>query len=266
MREVLPNIFVGNSLDALSKRELQDVGVELIICAARDHPCEFRDSLDYLEFPLLDDETDNVLLYIDSAYQHIKQVKGKVLIHCVQGVSRSVAIITGFLMKRDRLTFDEAYEIIVHAYPEARIADNFAQQLRDYASIYLWDMGLNSQPHRLFRMKNAISGDKQCDVTSVKSRFLCRKCRFSLFLDVHVIPDSGENHRIECMDWMKQQVDGSLKGPLCCPGCSAKLGEFNWMGLMGEYNDPAFMITRSKVDEMPLTTSFKGEEFPKTRY
>jgi len=228
--------------------------------------------MDYVEYPLLDNELDNVLLYVDDCFRQVSRRLGKgerVLIHCVQGVSRSVALVTAFVMRYNFSSFDQAYATVTSRYSDANIADNFKRQLVEYGSVLMWDMSLNTQAHRLFRLKNGMRNPETSPVRAVEEaqyRYLCRKCRVCLFLDVHVIPVPCENYRIECMEWMKMQVESCREGSLNCCGCGAKVGQFNWIGFAGLYEIPGFVITKSKVDQMPLVSSFAGTAFPKTLF
>lgn len=271
MHEIEPALFVGDTRDAMAITVLQNRNIKLIVVAARDHPAPFIGSFEYLLCPLVDDETDDVLLYVDHAAACIKNTiesGGAVLVHCVQGVSRSVAIIAGYIMKRSSLSFTEAYASLCAKYPSANIADNFRVQLTDYASLYGWDMSLKTLAHRRYRTRNRIQASHDCESPDAVSeyRFTCRKCRRSLFLDDQCIEEDHGNYKIECMEWMSLQVDAGTEGPLVCPSCGQKVGHFNWCGMLGDFDNPVFAVTGSKVDKMPVSCGFKGEAFPKTRY
>lgn len=214
-----------------------------------------------------------MLHYVDDCYLQVSSRLGtgnRVLIHCAQGVSRSVSLVTAFLMRSNMVPFRDAYMEVKRRYPEANIADNFTMQLEEYGTRMMWDMSLNTQPHRLFRLKYDIRNPHLCNSQSptetAQYRFLCRKCRSCLFLDVHVVPIPYENYRVECMQWMTEEIDSSKEGALLCYGCKGKVGQFNWKGLADNNALPGFVITKSKVDQMPLTSSYVGEGFPKTRF
>jgi dual specificity phosphatase 12 len=74
------------------------------------------------EFLLLEDNAQTDLLSIlDEAYTFINdalkpneegKVEGKVLVHCLQGISRSGAVIMGYVMKELNLGYDEALELV----------------------------------------------------------------------------------------------------------------------------------------------------------
>jgi dual specificity phosphatase 12 len=272
MRNVYLNIFLGDTHDAHSFENLTQNNVKTIVNCARNHPRVFETHFEYIYFPLIDDETDNVLLYVDEACLRIES-GNNVLVHCVHGVSRSVAIVTAYLMKKEQLGFEEAYSRIKSVYPTGNMAENFKEQLRLFGDLFRWNMGLNTQVHRLYRARARLTVKESStshDVQSPQFRYTCRKCRCSLFLDTQTVQDakssSSGNSSIECMQWM-ENVDSAVKGPLNCPGCGVKIGHYSWMGLTSEHNEPAFMITDSKVDRMPIQSSFKkGEAFPKTRF
>lgn len=268
MHQVVENVFIGDSEAALSLGNLTHFNIRGVVCAAVDHPRPFGGQIDYSYFPLVDDLNDNVLRYVDDCYVFIRGHVASgtnVLVHCVQGVSRSVALVTGYIMKDKNLSFDEAYSIVTNEYPSANMAENFRDQLDMYGRRFAWDMRLESQEHRIYRTKFSMCiGENQGTITGTTSRFICRKCRQCLFLDMHVVEQDADNRRfcsnilVECMQWMESQVK-EHKGAISCPGCSGKIGSYDWTG-------PHFVITQSKVDEMPLHCRYVGEEHPLTLF
>lgn len=56
--------------------------------------------------------------------------RGGVLVHCFQGKSRSVAIVTGYLMARRGLGFADANDAVRNARPQAKMNVGFAMELR----------------------------------------------------------------------------------------------------------------------------------------
>lgn len=55
---------------------------------------------------------------------------GGVLVHCFQGKSRSVCVVTGYLMSRRQMSFADATAIVREARPRAQMNLGFAAQLR----------------------------------------------------------------------------------------------------------------------------------------
>ena len=46
--------------------------------------------------------------FLDAA----RSAGGKVLVHCVQGVSRSVSVVIAYLIFKEKMNYDEAYEFV----------------------------------------------------------------------------------------------------------------------------------------------------------
>ncbi len=93
-----------------------EVGITHIVNAAGD-ACEnrFPDKIKYLTLYLKDSRGENiecvfydVIDFLDS----VKQQGGKVLVHCVQGISRSVALCISYLICRHGHTYTSALNYI----------------------------------------------------------------------------------------------------------------------------------------------------------
>ncbi|XP_023657435.1 dual specificity protein phosphatase 19 [Paramormyrops kingsleyae] len=87
-------------------------------------------TLNILDLP----ETD-ITSYFHETSQFIDQVKaegGVVLVHCNAGVSRSAAIVIGYLMSREGLAFNAALALVKAARPAIRPNPGFYEQLKDY--------------------------------------------------------------------------------------------------------------------------------------
>lgn len=57
---------------------------------------------------------------------------GVVLVHCNAGVSRAAAVVTGFLMNSERLSFASAFSLVKSARPAACPNSGFVEQLHKY--------------------------------------------------------------------------------------------------------------------------------------
>lgn len=72
---------------------------------------------------------------IEIAYNFINQVVSndqRVLVHCMAGMSRSVSMVTYFLMKKHHLSFDSSFNYIKKQRAIANPNDSFQLQLRNY--------------------------------------------------------------------------------------------------------------------------------------
>ncbi|KAM6259153.1 dual specificity protein phosphatase 19 isoform 2-T2 [Spheniscus humboldti] len=61
-----------------------------------------------------------------------KYKDGVVLVHCNAGVSRAAAVVIGFLMNSERLSFARAFSVVKNARPAACPNPGFMEQLHKY--------------------------------------------------------------------------------------------------------------------------------------
>mmetsp|Transcript_31318 Transcript_31318/g.64909 ORF Transcript_31318/g.64909 Transcript_31318/m.64909 type:complete len:200 (+) Transcript_31318:24-623(+) len=123
--EVVPgSIFVGNHEQANNREMLVTLGVTHVVNASRKDTNPFPDFITYCNCGVTDNsETDiSTLLeisfrFINSAMEH--NSKTVVLVHCSRGVSRSVAIVAGYLMRKFALPFHESIQRIRKNHPAA---------------------------------------------------------------------------------------------------------------------------------------------------
>ncbi|KAF7461453.1 Hypothetical predicted protein [Marmota monax] len=57
---------------------------------------------------------------------------GVVLVHCNAGVSRAAAIVIGFLMNSEEISFTSAFALVKNARPSICPNSGFMEQLRTY--------------------------------------------------------------------------------------------------------------------------------------
>merc|ERR1719229_841725 len=90
---------------------------------------------DYHRVPVGDNATERLLPHFQDAWNFLERVRiredGGVLVHCQQGVSRSVSMVLSYLMKYYRMTFDEALALAKAARKQACPNDGFEAQLRE---------------------------------------------------------------------------------------------------------------------------------------
>ena len=77
-----------------------------------------------------DYDTEDITPYFEETYNFIDSVvKGKLLIHCVLGRSRSFAFLVMYIMKKFRLQFEEANEMVNERRFLGQINLGFEEQL-----------------------------------------------------------------------------------------------------------------------------------------
>jgi len=98
-------IYLGSEVNAKNKIELQSLKIKYVLNVAADSKCFYPNEFTYLQISLADEITQNVLTsfpigidFIDSA----KKDNAAILIHCIQGISRSASFVISYLMRANR--------------------------------------------------------------------------------------------------------------------------------------------------------------------
>uniref|UniRef100_A0AAR2LXJ3 Dual specificity phosphatase 19a n=1 Tax=Pygocentrus nattereri TaxID=42514 RepID=A0AAR2LXJ3_PYGNA len=95
----------------------------------------FQELFVYKTLSILDQPDTDIISYLQECSQFIdkaKAEKGVVLVHCNAGVSRSVSIITGYLMSREGQSFDDAFSLVKSARPASCPNPGFLEQLKNF--------------------------------------------------------------------------------------------------------------------------------------
>ncbi|XP_023377256.1 dual specificity protein phosphatase 12 isoform X1 [Pteropus vampyrus] len=122
------------------------------------------------------------------------------------GVSRSVAVMTAFMMKTDQLTFEKAYENLRTVQPEAKMIEEFERQLKLYQAMGC-EVDTSSAIYKQYRLQKVtekypelrslpqelFAVDPTTGSQGLKDEVLykCRKCRRSLFRSSSILDHSG---------------------------------------------------------------------------
>ncbi|KAL5531501.1 hypothetical protein ACEPAG_4378 [Sanghuangporus baumii] len=144
--EIIPRLYLGDYWDACNEAQLRSLGVTHILSLLETSPPfafaeEYRASLKTMHVPLRDNFRTDIANHLDRTTEFIqkalKDPSSVVLVHCLQGVSRSPAVIAGYLLTTST-DFNSA-ESVLNFLKEKRyiVSPNlaFVSQLNDYATI-----------------------------------------------------------------------------------------------------------------------------------
>jgi hypothetical protein len=158
MSQILPNLYVGSLDDAFDEEFIKDIDV--IVNVASELVLIPRINHEYKYFPLNDDDprenilrvlgiTDlknplkginkgvNLVEYIRSAINN----KKRVLVHCLEGRSRSVVVCILYLIKVHKLKMEDAISIVVNRNKNGTKNDiypEYLNQVKYYVSNQLF--------------------------------------------------------------------------------------------------------------------------------
>ena len=111
---ICDNIFLGNALHATTESTLRSHNITAVVNVSREIPCHFK-GIEYCWIPVDDVKGGSLLKHIDTACEFISSrhcctpdldisssaggSTGNILIHCFMGASRSVAVLTHYLLR-----------------------------------------------------------------------------------------------------------------------------------------------------------------------
>ncbi|XP_055917929.1 dual specificity protein phosphatase 13 isoform X1 [Eupeodes corollae] len=141
--EVYPGIYVGDAAAAKNKVYLRLMGITHVLNTAEG--CRYgqvdtghiyyRDmpTIRYMGFPMMDQPTTDISRYFYVASKFIDNAitsGGKILVHCLVGMSRSATCVLAYLMICRKMTAVEAIRT-VRMRRDIRPNDGFLQQIAD---------------------------------------------------------------------------------------------------------------------------------------
>ncbi|TFK33194.1 protein-tyrosine phosphatase-like protein [Crucibulum laeve] len=126
-------IYMGNLSAALSAEQRYQLGVTHIISVCPD----YSSSNDHhLTISVDDTEYDDLLIHLPKACSFIEgalQCGGRVLVHCVMGISRSATVVAAYLMKSRNMDAATAIRYIKKRRPQVHPNYGFIKQLSTFA-------------------------------------------------------------------------------------------------------------------------------------
>jgi protein-tyrosine phosphatase len=150
--EIEPDIFISGSEVFLYPENITQLGITHLLCVSEDaynesrsginfliEDCEKSPKIDYKCVFMQDNCRENILRpdalpvtleYIHDTLQD-SNVNTKILVYCQMGVSRSVAVVVGYFMWRDSLSYDDALCKIRKNRPKANPNTGFEKSLRE---------------------------------------------------------------------------------------------------------------------------------------
>ncbi|KAK2465863.1 hypothetical protein APHAL10511_001504 [Amanita phalloides] len=131
LTEILHNqLYIGNLSAAMSERHRQSVGVTHILSVCPDYPS--TDAAHHLTIAVHDSEYEDLLIHLPQTCEFIEKalnVGGRVLVHCVMGISRSTTVVAAYLMKSRGMDAMSAIKFIKKARPQVHPNYGFITQL-----------------------------------------------------------------------------------------------------------------------------------------
>ena len=114
MSGIRDHLFIGSWRDIEEPETLRAAGITHVLNVAKEVDPTHHDGLEgfcAMHIPLVDEHRENIVEHLECACNFIDAAKrdgGRVLVHCRRGISRSPAIVVGYLLRQDGFEFDDA--------------------------------------------------------------------------------------------------------------------------------------------------------------
>ncbi|GAP83544.1 putative phosphatases II [Rosellinia necatrix] len=135
--QILPYLYLGPQSTSASEIALAHGITHIISIGCSPSKAQGSKSISYHRLSLLDDPGADITTAVRLAAGIINNAKaladrpGKVLAHCVAGISRSPAVLAGYLIQEEGMSLKEALHILARAKPTVRPNDGFLRQLKE---------------------------------------------------------------------------------------------------------------------------------------
>jgi protein-tyrosine phosphatase len=130
---ILDKLYVGSYQAAQNKQLLQSLKITHILsCLKLESPLYSENDFIQKIIPINDMETEPFYKYFDTCCEFIQEgiQKGAVLVHCLNGVSRSATAILAYMVKIQKMTLEDALKIVQSAKPNVLPNAGFLRQLK----------------------------------------------------------------------------------------------------------------------------------------
>ena len=106
-------LFLGDFTSALDRKWQQENNICHVLTVARG--LNIKVDCKHLVIDVLDDPSDNLLIYFEQMNDFIEQglKKGNVLVHCAAGVSRSASAVIAYIMKKNKWSFNKTRNFVM---------------------------------------------------------------------------------------------------------------------------------------------------------
>ena len=133
--QITEKLFLGNEDTARDKAILNKLNISnILICAEGCEPF-FKDEYKYKIIYIDDAIDENILSWLQEAFEFIDSSEKNIYIHCVMGISRSPSIVIAYLMYKNKMSYEEAYDFVKNKRNVINPNSGFQEQLKKFEKI-----------------------------------------------------------------------------------------------------------------------------------
>ncbi|XP_059162112.1 dual specificity protein phosphatase 1-A-like [Physella acuta] len=136
--EILPHLYLGDVSHSSQRALLEQIGITALLNVSSNCGNLFQSQFKYMNIHINDNMDADLISWfpkIISFIDEVAQENGKVLVHCRMGVSRSATVCIAYIMQKQGLSLDSAFEFVMSRRPIIDPNLNFIQQLQRFETL-----------------------------------------------------------------------------------------------------------------------------------
>lgn len=135
--KILDGVYIGSYKTAMSKTTLTSNGITHILCVGTEMENIYKADYRFMKLDVSDTEDENILFNFDSIFSFIEDGRetGGILIHCYGGISRSPTITIAYLIKKMKMTFEDAFNMVKAIKSDINPNEGFIEKLQTFEKI-----------------------------------------------------------------------------------------------------------------------------------
>lgn len=135
--KIVDGVYLGSYKTSMSRTTLSARNISHILCVGSEMENILREDYKFMKLDVTDTEDENILFNFESVFNFIEDGKsqGGVLIHCYGGISRSPTIVIAYLMKKNMISFEQAFNTVKELKSDINPNEGFLQKLQIFEKI-----------------------------------------------------------------------------------------------------------------------------------
>ena len=134
-KEIIPNkLYLGNNESAKNLEILQNHNITSILICGYFLSEFFPGQSIYKTLEIQDNEYEIIINSLIKGIEFIENNK-TILVHCREGISRSSTIVIGYIMYKEKKSYNEAENFVREKKDDIKPNENFVKQLKEFGDI-----------------------------------------------------------------------------------------------------------------------------------
>ncbi|KAI0915685.1 hypothetical protein AcV5_003538 [Taiwanofungus camphoratus] len=136
--EIVPGLFVCDAYTASSPAIIDGLGITHVASVLKRAWYQYPREIEHICIPIDDTRQASLLGYLDHTMAWMQDAlrrKGRVMVHCVWGMSRSASVAIAYLMVTEHMSLEDALKLVKSKRQVVRPNSGFLAQLKVYEKV-----------------------------------------------------------------------------------------------------------------------------------